>query len=189
MNGLKKEEGMLFNVVVPICFIILACTIILYINSIKKVYSARDDIENSLAAATLAGDIADCNLYGSSRIINIDNPKKSYELFKSSLKQNLYLDDKFYPINKDSMVKSNIRIESYIIYNVVGNNIEENRVVSGTVNKYNHLNAVGKLKTPRGDVIKNTTIYSKIGFSIGGFMSINNDKAFKECVVDLTDKE
>lgn len=188
MNRLNKESGNLFNLVVPLGSIILLFVLILYVVTEKNIYSERDYVENGLAAATLSGAVADLNLYGSTGIIKIKDANKAYEDFVKSLKNNLNLDNNLYPIGK-SLIISDVKIDSYIIYNVSNNDVEEINITNGVMTTIEHTSEKGKLKSPRGDIINNSSIYSKISFTIGGFMNINYDKASKECLVDITDKE
>lgn len=189
MKKLIKKEGTIMDFMIPLGFLILLCIVINYLLVDRQITIARDDIEDSLVSATLAAATFNTEVYGTSNDIVITDNIQAFNNFKKSLKENLELNDTMYPINSNSSIKSEVVVKNFTIYNVIGNDVKEiNRSETGNITETNHTNGKGVVTTPKGEYVKNTTVYTKIEFTVGEFMGISKNDAVKECTVDLTDE-
>lgn len=184
---LKKKKGSLEIFVYPVLCSIIALVVLLGVR-LKVLKTAKYSIEDSLVASNLAAATVDLKEYGSTNLILNNNFNKSYEDYCKALKENLKLDENFNPKSK-SIIESKVDIVDFTIYNVNGNDIEKiSKSPNGVVSSQTFPNAVGTLKTPDGVTITTTLVYSKIGFSIKGYL----DKTlyvYKDNSVDITDKD
>ena len=189
MKKLNKKDGSIMDFIIPLGFLILLCVVINYLLVDRHITIARDDIEDSLVSATLAAATFNTELYGTSKDIVITDNIQAFNNFKKSLKENLELNDSMVPLKSNSAIKSEVILKNFIIYNVVGNDVKEiNRSETGNITEINHANGKGVVTTPKGEYIKNTTVYTKIEFAVGEFMGISKNDAIKDCTVDLTDE-
>lgn len=184
---MKKKEGKI-NTFVSVMIVLTASIVIAFRITMNRIDYTRDWVEDSLVLANLAGATIDLQEYGSTNNIVNRDIDKSFDDYIFSLKQNLNLDDSMNPKNSD-FIKSKVIVKDFIIYSVIGNDIIQVRKDSlGNSHSTKYIGEVGKMKTPDGYVINNTTVYSKIGFTIKGMLEQSFDVE-KEGSVDITDKD
>ncbi len=187
---MKKKEG---NILYPTVgfFIILMCTIlVLYGSKKEEISSTKRMIDDGQLASNLSAATINLEEYGAtSTIVNTDF-NNSYNEFLRALKNNLRLDNSFNPLNTNSNgINGKVNIESFIIYNVIGNDIEVNKCDSvGNITKDIITSGLGSSKTPNGVLIESTTVYSKISFPLKGYLNSDSIIVNNESVVDITDK-
>lgn len=184
---LKKKKGSIEMFISSIAFIIVALVVIMVMR-LKVVKLTKSYIEDGLVASNLAAATVDLKEYGTTNSIINNDFQKSFDDYCTALKENLNLDYNFNP-KTNTLINSKVDIINFTIYNVVGNDIEMiKRELNGSITKQSYPNKVGIMKAPNGTVINTTTVYSKIGFEIKGYM---NDKyyVYKENSVDITDKD
>ena len=176
---LKKKDGISLNlIIIPV--ISVAIIFCLFMIKSKQIEIVNDF---NLAAATV-----DLNEYGQSNTIVNNDFNKSFDQYKKALKNNLRLDNNFVP-QTSNLIDGGITIEIFTIYNVNGNDIHmTKRQRNGNIIKQVYPNAVGTMKTPDGVKIETTTVYSKIGMNVKGFMN-GTTYVYKDKTVDITDKE
>ena len=178
----KKKKGFI-EVATGFAAFFIVSVLVLTTFTIRRLDATKIQVEDSLVTSNLAAAIIDVNEYGTTNNIIIADYKKAYNQFCDALKNNLNLDDGFKPRN-NNFFKSKIDVVEFVIYNVKGNSIEEVKIGDKNIQKKMYENNVGKLTTPDGAVISSTTIYSKIGFTIGG---LSDDLYYKtkEISVDI----
>ena len=184
---LKKKDGISLNfILIPaICISIIFC---LFMIKSKQIEIVNDFIDDGLVMSNLAAATVDLNEYGQSNTIVNNDFNKSFDQYKKVLKNNLRLDNNFVP-QTSNLIDGGITIEIFTIYNVKGNDIHmTKRQRNGNIIKQVYPNAVGTMKTPDGVKIETTTVYSKIGMNVKGFMN-GTTYVYKDKTVDITDKE
>ena len=112
-----------------------------------------------------------------SNIIILKNPDVVLQTWEKNLKYNFSLDDNFNPKYGTSYIKSKMDISELIIYNV---NVETGDVTAYTLNPSTltftstyYPGGKGNIKTPKGNTVNTTCIYSKVGFTINVISSRN----------------
>lgn len=184
---LKKKDASIENFIAMgiITIVILFC---MFSIKSKEINLTSNYIQDGLVASNLSAAIVDLKEYGTSNKIINNEFDKSFNMYKKALKENLKLDENFNPINTN-FVDSKINIEVFSIYNVEGNDIHmTKRQSNGNVIKEVFKNGLGSVKTPDGVLIETTTIYSRIGFELRGYLK-NAHYAYKENSVDVIDKQ
>ena len=168
-------------------FVVLSVISILIVFSIanEKITVLSNRVEDSLVSSTLAGATVDLKRYATDgKIVNIEDEglRESYKNFKSTLQSNMNLNGDF-KVKKESLIKSKIDIDDFIVYSKLDNQIYENKVHENFIDKKKiNLSA----KTPNGKNIDDTTVYSKISFTIN---ILGKDyRVHKSTSVKVTDK-
>lgn len=184
---LNKKEGSVENFIAMAILTMVALLVLFAIKS-KEINIVSNYTSDALVTSNLAAATVDLKEYGTSNKIINNDFEKSFNEFSRSIKENLKLDNGFVPISKN-MISSKVTIDTFSIYNVVGNDIQlTKRQANGNVTKQVFTNGLGNTKTPDGVIINTTTIYSKIGFELKGYLK-NKHYAYKENSVDITDKD
>ena len=180
---IKKKKG---EIEFFISSIILAVVVLIMMMGMRLniIKSTQEYVEDGLVASNLAAATIDLNEFGSSNNIINNNFEQSFNDYKEALKINLNLDNNFVPKSK-TLINSKVNIEEFTIYNVVGNDVQMTRRSSnGNIDKITYANKLGTIKTPNGVEINSTTIYSKIGFQIKGYLK-DTHYVYKENSVDI----
>ncbi|MCR3758895.1 hypothetical protein KYB31_07815 [Clostridium felsineum] len=173
MRKLKKKSGSAPLMVFVMFTFLLIYFLWSFIMTKYTIVSESEIIHDSLVSTNLAVfsiKNLDMNLlseYPEKKITILKSPSDAYYTFEKHLRYNLGLNDNFEPNNK-KFIKSKVNTTEFIIYNVSNNDITEYDLDTSntTFNKTYYPDAVGKMKTPKGNVIKATTVYSKIDFDI-----------------------
>lgn len=142
-------------------------------------------VEDSLAASNLASAVIDIKEYGRTHNIIIAEPYQAYTVYQKALKSNLALDNNWKCPGK-AAITGKIEILSYIIYNITGNKVDIYSYGKDGTGHSTILNGLGTVKAPNGQLIKSTSVYSKVAFPVDGIMGIHVD-AQKEKLVDVVD--
>lgn len=179
----KKKEGAVNATLAMIA--VAVAVVLVFINSrIGLIKEMKTICEDALVSSTLAGAVVNVEEYGKSGSIIIDDYKKCYEYFKSSLDINLKLDDQN---NSEytSFFASPIEVTDFIVYNV-NETTGKVQIMEGTGQTLVHTyeQAVGTVSAPDGTRIENTSIYSKIKFDVK-FSNSVMIHADKDCCVDV----
>lgn len=179
---LKKEDGKIIYFISSVLISFFSIMII-FNYKINEIEQCNNYIENNLMASVLAAATVDLNVLGSEdRVVNTDFDK-SYNDFIYSLKDNLSLDSNF-NVTKKSLIENEINIDSFMIYNVNGSDIEIcSKENGGSVTKVTIINGLGTTKTPDGCEVVTTTMYAKISFDIRGLQgkmyNVSKEKSVK----------
>ncbi|MBU9725266.1 hypothetical protein [Diplocloster modestus] len=146
--------------------IVLLLVLCLYQSRMIKI--TRNYVQDGLAASNLAAAIIDLAEFGISHEILISDEVQAYEEFRTALRENLRLDEHEVAL-ENSLLKGQIRIEDFIIYNVENHLIYQMGRKNGAWLAKNCLGIQGNVRTPDGTLIESTTIYSRICFPIQGW--------------------
>ena len=177
-----KKEGFI-EVATGFTALFIVSILTLTTFTLRRLDVTRIQVEDSLVASNLASAVIDINEYGTTNNIIISDTTKAYNQFCDALKNNLNLNDNFEPSN-NKFFKSKIDVLEFVIYNVKGNEIEEVKITDKDITEKIYSGKVGELKTPDGAIINSTTIYSKIGFTIGALLDDEYYRT-KEISVDI----
>lgn len=161
----------------------LVFMLIMYSVRLRIVNEAIIRVEDGLAASCLAALHVDMEQYTESYFLEykklvIDDYEGAYEIFESSLKTNLGLQDQFFnPYN-------NVMVDSFIVYNVLKESSETSGwyVISYEFDETGFVNssvgAFGSVYAPNGMLVDETGVYAKIQFQVEGWggQEINGSK-------------
>lgn len=180
---LKKKKGNLefFTASLLLFFVPI---LIIYNMRMETLKFTKNYVEDGLVSSLLASATIDLRVLAESKQIINNNYDKSFKDFSETLKENLNLDDNYYPKSK-RLITDTVKIDDFVIYNVLGNDIQTVRKSNGIISTSIITNGLGNLKTPDGVQIKTTTIYAKISFKVKGYLN-DEYKVSKEKSVDVT---
>jgi len=183
---MKKDFGSsIIYYVIIMALISMLCLLGSYVIRMKVVGIINESAQDTVALSNLASALIDKDEYSRSGIIRVKDFNTSYSVYEDALRENMNLSSDMYPTNS-SYIHSKIDVLEYSIYNVVGLDITHIRrtVSNGTVlvETIFYNGQLGRLQTPDGVIITNTTIYSKVGFTIRGFLNSAHYVCKEGCV-------
>lgn len=140
-------------------------------------------LEDALAASNLASAVIDVEEYGISHKVWIGDVHAAFERYKTAIKGNLNLNDAWECENRN-IISGPVRVVDYTVYNVSGNDVLISHYnESGILTEWNE--QLGSAKTPVGEVIENTGVYSEIMYHVSGMLGTEAE-AHKSKLVDIT---
>jgi len=140
-------------------------------------------VEDALAASNLASALIDIEEFGRSRVIRINDPVKTYGIYKEALSQNLMLDEDGRSFQRE-LLEGYVEVISYIIYNVEGDQVQVISFNGGDVQPEVAFHDLGTVHTPDGVLVETATVYSKVRFNVKGLGQVYI-QAEKEKSVDI----
>lgn len=152
-------------------FLILFLTILLYMQLQLALYKASARyLEDALALSNLASAVIDIREYGSSHKIHITDQEQAYAGYCSAVRENLGLNENYEATNH-KLISGRVEIRKYIIYNVSGTKVQVwERSGDGQILEWE--GSLGEVRTPGGQTIENTGVYSEIAYPVEGFLGI-----------------
>lgn len=186
---LEKKDG-ISGSLIGIGSVTIAIIFLLAMLKSKELSLTNDFLYDGLVFSNLAAATVDLKEYGSTNKIVNNHFDKSFNEYQNALKENLKLDNDFVPIDSNnSMIAGKVTVEIFTIYNVDGNDIHMiKRQSNGNIIKQTYHNELGSMYTPDGVLIKSTTVYSRIGMELKGYMN-SSFYFYKDNSVDITDKD
>ncbi|MBU9735474.1 hypothetical protein [Diplocloster agilis] len=155
--------------VISLSVVGIVLLLILFLYQSRMIKITRNYVQDGLTASNLAAAIIDLAEFGASHEILISDEVRAYEEFRTALRENLRLDEQERAL-ENSLLKGQIRIEDFIIYNVENHLVYQLGKKDGAWLTKNCLGSQGDVRTPDGTVIESTTIYSRICFPIQGWI-------------------
>lgn len=182
--NLKKKEGKVYYSLA--LFLIMFCTLLIVFEiQMKKIILIKNLAEDSIVASNLACLVIDIEEFGRTHNMQIKDVNEAYDIYSKALKGNMKLKDNFTPV-LENMIKGEVKIHRFIVFNVSGDQIIKTEISEEGSQSVEIINGqVGTMKTPDGTIVSNTTVYSKIGFIMKGFME-QEQYVYKENSVDIT---
>lgn len=180
---MKKEKGKIEFFISSIALSITSLLVLMGLR-IEVIKTTKSFIDDGLVASTLASATIDLKEFGTTNNIINSDFSKSYNDFTKTLKTNLNLDNSFIP-KDDTLINSKVDVVDFIIYNVVGNDIYVLKKDEVGYSEQFYPNQKGIMKTPNDVLITSTTFYSKIGFSLRGYLE-DTHYVYKDYCVDVT---
>lgn len=168
-SGKRKEQGQTSWVLG--LFLILFLAILLCMQLQLALYSASARyLEDALALSNLASAVADIQEYGSTHHILITDQEQAYERYCAAVKENLGLNDDYEAANR-KLISGRVQIRNYTIYNVVDHNVSVwERNAKGQIREWQ--GRLGGVRTPKGQLIASTGVYSEIAYPVEGFLGV-----------------
>lgn len=164
-------------------FLLLFLAILLCMQLQLELYRASAlYLEDALALSNLASAVIDIREYGSTHKVRITDPEQAYDRYCQAVRDNLGLNENYEAANH-KMISGRVQILSYIIYNVKGQEVSVwERNDSGQVREWQ--GRLGEVRTPEGQLVEKTGVYSKISYPVEGFPGITVT-ARKSKLVDI----
>lgn len=163
---LKKERGQI-DVITGMFYLLMVFIIVLFAFRMTQYMVTSAVVEDALAASNLASAVIDVEEYGKSHTIYIQDPESAFLLYREALCRNLQLDEYLNSTNAE-ILASKVRIEEYIVYNVLGDLVEIYVMdESGQIIEYG-TGKTSEVFTPDHVLVETTTIYSRIAFGVKG---------------------
>lgn len=185
----KKEATGAIGYVMLFTMAIIMVIITLFMLASSKLQTIQHDVDDALADSVLAALVADDIYYfetwEGTAVVRFRDLDESYRLYRDCMKDAIEGEGDFY---------GNIRYPTFICYEV-----EDSEVTITTFNESGGRSqtkgALGDVKTPTGEVIKETSAYGKVTFDltslIGGdpigksrdlycTLQINNEESYEE---------
>lgn len=181
-RGLSARGGQA-DVVAAMFFFLMVLLVALFQFKIYACMAAGAYVEDALAVSNLASALIDVEEYGRSHSVRIGDTQKAFRVYRDALYYNLALDEAGCSA-KEELLAGQVELREYIVYNVLGQEIQIS-VYDGEGNCLRQeRERPGNVRTPDGVPVEHTTIYSRVGFRVGGLMGRIID-AEKEKSVDI----
>lgn len=152
-------------------FLILFLAILLYMQLQLAMYKASARyLEDALALSNLASAVIDIREYGSTHKVHITDQEQAYAGYCSAVRENLGLNENYEAVSH-KLISGKVEIRNYIIYNVTGTKVQVwERNGDGRILEWE--GTLGEVRTPGGQTIENTGVYSEITYPVEGFLGI-----------------
>ena len=187
----KKDATGAIGYVMLFTMAIIMVIITLFMLASSKLMTIQHDVDDALADSVLAALVADDIYYfetwegTGTAVVRFRDLDASYRLYRDCMKDAIEAENDFY---------GNIRYPTFICYEV-----EDGEVTITTFNESGGRSqthgALGDVRTPTGEVVKETSAYGKVTFDltslIGGepigksrdlycTLEINNEESYEE---------
>lgn len=162
-------------------FIVLV--ILLFSFKICQFMIAGAYVEDALAASNLASALIDVEEYGRTRTIKISNPQNAYSIYMGALATNLQLDEDGRVFGEGLLVDT-VDVLEYMVFSVENGQVNVYALQANQKVEPVQTGTLGQVYTPDGLLVETTTVYSKVGFWVEGFMQ-QRIYAEKEKSVDI----
>ena len=152
-------------------FLLLFLAILLCMQLQLELYRASAlYLEDALALSNLASAVIDIKEYGRTHGVRITDPEQAYERYCQAVRDNLGLDDNYEAANH-KLISGRVQICNYTIYNVKGQKVSVwERYDSGQIREWQ--GCLGEVRTPEGQIVEKTGVYSEISYPMEGFLGI-----------------
>jgi hypothetical protein len=127
--------------------------------------------EDALAASTLACALIDVEEYGISHLLLIPSPEETFDTYRQALRNNLRLNEKWESEEADGIAGS-VTVWEFIIYQVRGEDVEVIYFGESGSGSYTQVGGLGQIRMPDETLVESTSIYSRIGYPVEGFLGI-----------------
>lgn len=162
---MKKDEGLVENLtgMIPVLAALLFMVVFVQLGVNQ---AAASMIEDALAASNLASAVISVEEYGISRCLAVEDPEKSFQIYRRALADNLGLDDTWVCRNS-SMISGKVTVYEYSIYEVTGTDVVWYCFPqTGGMERKEFPGGAGTVKAADGTLIQSTSVYSRIGFPV-----------------------
>lgn len=169
-------------------YMILFCIILFsYCYYDQILYYTKTNVEDSVAAATLGSACVNLYDYGDFDNMSYEIVNSCYDLFKESLIENMELDENMSPLANSFnaiLIAEPVEILEYSYY-CIRDDIVYKTTKNGSINVAKGY--LGEVQTPNGNIISQTTIYTKIRIAIKNPYTKEISYADKEFSVDIVE--
>lgn len=165
----RKEQGQASWVLGLFLIVFLAIVLTMQLQLALYSASARY-LEDALALSNLASAVVDIREYGRTHRVLIGDPWQAYDRYCAAIKENLGLDDTYEAANH-KLISGRVEIVNYTIYNVAGGIVRVwERTADGQIQEWQ--GNLGEVRTPKGQLIEKTGVYSEISYPVEGFLGV-----------------
>jgi hypothetical protein len=127
--------------------------------------------EDAMAASALACAVIDVQEYGISHLLLIPSEEEAYELYRTALRHNLRLNEAWESDETDG-IAGPVKVWEFIIYQVRGDDVWVSYFGESGSGSYTQTGGLGTIRMPDQTLVESTSIYSRIGFPVKGFLGI-----------------
>lgn len=159
----KKEAGSAIGYVVLFTVALLMVVLTLYLAQVAKLMTHQHHIDDSLADSVLASLVADDVYYfetgemTGTPVIRFQNVDESQRIFMDCMNDAIADTDGFY---------YNFAFDEFICYEVEGSSIKVTSYSGAAGTRSIRSGSVGSVRTPDGEVVRETSAYGKVKFDI-----------------------
>lgn len=178
---MKKNYQGIIEYSFSIYLLLFSSVMLLYVFRMEIWSAVRRQTEDALVSANLAAAVIDTTLYDEENVAVISDPEAAYEHFRKALGDNLRLNEEMIPANS-YLFPGKVSVEAFYIYNVYGDEVERITLAEDGSSSAETVGSRGSVRTPNGKTVEYTSIYSRIGFRIGGLFGQTFDVQKENCV-------
>ena len=158
----KKEASGAVGYVFLFMIVLIMVAVVMYLASVAKLMTHQHHMDDALADSVLASLVADDEYYfetlelAGEPVVLLKDVRDSYAIYRDCMLDAIAGTDGFY---------YNFKPQVYIAYEVEGSVVKVT-----TYNGYGSRSVtrgrLGSVKTPKGDVVKETSAYARVQFDI-----------------------
>lgn len=180
IKGANEKEQGFSEMFISMFLVVIVVIFLSFVLKMRMVSLTKAYLEDGLTISTLAALVFDVDELSASGAACVDI-NKSYNLFVSTLRTNLELDENMNA--KNPVYYESIEIKNYVIYNVKGSSVTEIRYgPNGFYSSILHTGGLGEIVAENGEMITRSSIYVELEISIDGFAG---DEPTKACISNL----
>jgi hypothetical protein len=183
----RKTKDGTGDFIFPMYMILFCIMLFSYCYYDQILYYTKTNVEDSVAAATLASACVNLYDYGDFDSMSYEIINSCYDLFEKSLSENMSLDGNLKPTHDSFgaiLITEPVEILEYSYY-CIRDGIVYKTTKNGSVNV--NKGFAGQVTTPNGNVISQTTIYAKIRVSVKNPYTKEIVTAIKDFSVDIVE--
>lgn len=159
----KKQATGAIGYLVMFTMALMLVVLTLYLSQASKLMTHQHHVDDALADSVLASLIADDIYYFETfetrghPVIRFRNKEESYGIFKDCMQAAVGETTGFY---------YNFAFDSYICYEVEGGSVTVTSYLGPSGVKSVTVGRVGSVRSPKGDIVRETSAYGKVKFDI-----------------------
>ena len=158
----KKEASGTVGYVFLFMIVLIMVVVVMYLASIAKLMTHQHHIDDALADSVLASLVADDEYYfetlelAGEPVVRLMNTNDSFAIYKDCMADAIAGTDGFY---------YNFKPQVYITYEVEGSVVKVT-TYSGYGSRSVSSGRLGRVTTPKGDMVRETSAYARVQFDI-----------------------
>ena len=160
------DRGMVMGISVGMMFCLFLTVMLMSQFMLRRIILSAAYLEDALACSNLAGAVIDIREYGYSHEVILQAPEEAYNAYIRALKVNLNLDDQMRS-KEEAFVWEEVKVEEFILYNVIGEQVEITSFSSDGVERESGY--LGHTFAPNGQLVERTGIYSEVSYQVRGY--------------------
>lgn len=162
----STDRGMVMGISVGMMFCLFLTVMLMSQFMLRRIILSAAYLEDALACSNLAGAVIDIREYGYSHEVILQAPEEAYNAYIRALKVNLNLDDQMRS-KEEAFVWEEVKVEEFILYNVIGEQVEITCFSSDGVERTSGY--LGHTIAPNGQPVERTGIYSEVSYQVRGY--------------------
>lgn len=162
----RTDRGMVLGISVGMMFCLFLTVMLMSQFTLRRITLSAAYLEDALACSNLAGAVIDIREYGYSHKVILQAPEEAYNAYIQALKVNLNLDNQM-KSKEETFVWEEVKVEEFILYNVIGEQVEITSFSSDGVERESGY--LGHTFAPNGQLVERTGIYSEVSYQIRGY--------------------